>query len=91
MPVETTPITFYSTITGKDLLLTGQKLVGGLPINPEGNYRMKTPATVQVNHESLLKKVYYKHGIEGVFKYCARLLKPESHETFKAVLKRELA
>jgi hypothetical protein len=91
MPKEFIISTYFSSISGADLILSGQKLVDGQPINPKGNYRMKMPSTVQVNHESRLKTAFSKGGVEEVFKYCARLLKPESHEVFKQVLKRELA
>jgi len=64
LPVQWTPVGVEKhPISAEDLYLCNQPVVEGY------NYTISVPVNHKVNHFERLRRVFQKHGIEGVKKY----------------------
>lgn len=59
-----------SIVDGSELLKRGVKEVEGKPVGNLHTYREKKAVSVPVNHLRQMKKLYNKHGVEGVRMYA---------------------
>lgn len=78
-------------ISGKDLLLSGHKLVDGKEIDSEKEYFMSLPIYYESNHYLRLKKSYSKNGIQGVLDYSKQFIKKEKQSNFETLITKYLS
>lgn len=80
------PVEFYSVInrhkmTGADLLKTGHGKKGLVEdtkeINPELDYMVKIPGSVQKNHFRRMRKLFLRYGPTELYKYIVNYVKEE--------------
>lgn len=64
-------------VKGEDLILANQTEIDGEPVDPDKEYLMHLPMTIQVNHTNRIKKAFKRHGRAGVIQYVRPFIKPE--------------
>jgi hypothetical protein len=81
-------------MSGAELMLTGTKLPGGKPIDPNQTYEIPTPVikgTLKtgvpmpkvIDHRHFLRLAYLRNGIEGMADYLKKYLPPNQIEMVK--------
>ena len=69
MPMIPTIGTEVSFERGIDLINNGVHSINGISVNPDKNYRMSKTVQVPMNHNNIMKQLYYKEGEKGALGY----------------------
>lgn len=56
-------------VKGAELIAQGTEEVEGQPINPDKIYLQHMPVVIHANHSRRMRKVFKKHGNEGLLAY----------------------
>jgi hypothetical protein len=61
---------FHSSMSGKDLLLSGMKEFNGERIDPWTLYHLPVPRMVAMDHEKNMHRIFRRQGKQGLINYC---------------------
>lgn len=62
-----------SAVDGIDLIKQGVNIVQGKEVLPAKTYRKVETIPVQLNHNKVMKRIYNKHGAQGVAGYIKQV------------------
>jgi len=74
LPTTSYATSEYQEISGEDLLLSGNKEVGGKPVESEKTYSMRVPVLNEENHYRRMKRAFRASGSEGIKRYLKRFV-----------------
>lgn len=70
MPVVTKLVHEDHIVKGDELIAQGHfEIKSGLRVDPDKTYKQPMPVIMARNHEKRLKKIYKKHGRDGISSY----------------------